>query len=369
MSGWSRRGVLAGASFLPLAAASGGDAQGAEDAITLLLQQNRYSLEDDGFAFLLAEAGHAAYFLLGELHGDNEIPALLHRLWPELWARTYRHMAAELSPWRAARMASGQETPSRSLWSLEEARFIASFAPDALCGCDMEEFRPDLMVEELSRRNPASPALAAMAGRGHYTRADASDMREAFSRIGEIADVNAGGISLREQIRATLDVETIRALRSTKPQTAYQASQRREAVMKTFFTAHFRGSDFKVMARFGRNHMHRGIDRRGIATLGNFIAEYAAGKGQTCFNLACFATGGEVHIDQNTIAWDERGDDPVFAYLAGLNDEGSAGIFDLRPLRPLLHTQPASSPLLAGLRYWADSYDAVLHYPRVTPRP
>ena len=49
----------------------------------------------------------------------------------------------------------------------------------------------------------------------------------------------------------------------------------RETVMKEFFLAHYRaaGGKTKVMTVFGQNHLHRGIDRPGVSTLGNFIAE------------------------------------------------------------------------------------------------
>jgi hypothetical protein len=47
----------------------------------------------------------------------------------------------------------------------------------------------------------------------------------------------------------------------------------------------------------------------------------------------------------------------------------SATIFDLRPLRPLLHQIPPGkrSALQANLIYWADSYDALICYKTVTP--
>ena len=34
----------------------------------------QYDLSSDGYAFLLKEAENASFFMLGELHGENEIP-------------------------------------------------------------------------------------------------------------------------------------------------------------------------------------------------------------------------------------------------------------------------------------------------------
>jgi hypothetical protein len=69
--------------------------------VSVLLSQNQYNLKADGSRFLLDEAQRASFFLLGELHGENEIPAMIRDLWPSLWKTGYRHVAAELSPWAA----------------------------------------------------------------------------------------------------------------------------------------------------------------------------------------------------------------------------------------------------------------------------
>ncbi|MDT7815899.1 MAG: hypothetical protein QOJ42_5815 [Acidobacteriaceae bacterium] len=54
-------------------------------------------LHASGEAVLLEEASEHQYFLLGELHGENEVPNLLSDLWPALWRAGYRHVAAEVS--------------------------------------------------------------------------------------------------------------------------------------------------------------------------------------------------------------------------------------------------------------------------------
>jgi hypothetical protein len=140
--------------------------------------------------------------------------------------------------------------------------------------------------------------------------------------------------------------------------------------MKRQFMTHFKtASRGKVLLRFGRNHMHRGYDARGVSTLGNFIAELATGRGRTAFNVGAFGAGGKATLLGETWDADERKDEPAFALLAA-KAKYAATVFDLRPLRPLLHRIPAEkrSPLQQNLIYWADSYDALICYQTVTPR-
>ena len=70
-------------------------------AISAALVDHQYNLPTGGREFLLNEAAASDFFLLGELHGDNEIPHLLKDLWREMWKEGYRHSAGELSPWAA----------------------------------------------------------------------------------------------------------------------------------------------------------------------------------------------------------------------------------------------------------------------------
>lgn len=71
------------------------------DPIQIEIRLHQYDISKDGRSFLLGEAQKASFFLLGELHGENEIPALLRDLWPAMWQGDYRYIAAELSPWAA----------------------------------------------------------------------------------------------------------------------------------------------------------------------------------------------------------------------------------------------------------------------------
>jgi hypothetical protein len=139
--------------------------------------------------------------------------------------------------------------------------------------------------------------------------------------------------------------------------------------MKELFLAHReQAPQGKVLLRFGRNHLHRGLDARGISTLGNFVAEWALSNGQSVVNVGVFAAGGKEHLAGQTFDADERQDEATFALLAGLSGK-EATLYDLRQLRPMLHGISAEkrTPLEVNLTYWADSYDFLLCYPSVSP--
>jgi len=139
--------------------------------------------------------------------------------------------------------------------------------------------------------------------------------------------------------------------------------------MKELFLAHYRaaGGKPRVMAVFGQNHLHRGIDRRGVSTLGNFIAELAAAEGVRSFHVVLFAAGGKINLF-GLQDIDQRKDDPALGVFAAAA-RYPATLFDLRPIRRALH-RIAPEKLSAsdsGLLFWADSYDAMVCYREVHP--
>ena len=314
-----------------------------DQSIVDLLKVHQYDLATDGKALLEKEAKGVSFFLIGGLHGDKETPALVDSLWPAIG---YRYLAAEMSPWAASRLG---RTHVR--------------------GSDIEELQPHLLIRDLAQLNPNSQALQSMVEltKQGYKRPLAPKLLELAAGMGEVKDAAAGGVSLREQVIKTLEVEVERTRRQGNDRLA--ASVRRETVMKEFFLAHYRtaGGKPKVMAVFGQNHLHRGIDRRGVSTLGNFIAELAAAEGVHSFHVVLFAAGGKINLF-GLQDLDQRKDDAAFAVFAAAA-RYPATVFDLRPIRRALH-QIAPDKLStseSGLLYWADSYDAMVCYREVTP--
>jgi inorganic pyrophosphatase len=113
-----------------------------------------------------------------------------------------------------------------------------------------------------------------------------------------LAPINEDG-STRYQLTLTNRQETEEYFRSYKrgERGKLQASLSRKALMKELFHHHWqRNTKPKVMLCFGRNHLHRGYDRRGVSTLGHFVAELAVAQNVQAFNVAEFSRGG-------TISW------------------------------------------------------------------
>lgn len=348
-----------------------------DDPIRTALTNHQYDLEADGLRFLLDEARNNDFFLLGELHGDNEIPALLRVLWPVMWKQGYRHIAAEVSPWAAHQLEFvpvGKGPAVLALWTKREVSDVHALADsnaNVIWGCDIEEVQPQMLIAELASLNPSDLDLRRMLEltKDGYTRKMAPDLLDLAKRSKGKVDAVLNDVSLRENLIETLEVEKNRLGVDTK----MIAQNERERLMKEQFLKHLRagseaGTSSKVLFRFGRNHLHRGYDARGISTLGNFVAELALGEGKTTFNVGAFGAGGTATLLGDTWNADERKDELAFALLAE-KARYSASVFDLRPLRALLHRIPQEkrSALETNLIYWADSYDALICYKTVTP--
>jgi hypothetical protein len=343
--------VLAGASNVKLA----GQALEPDDEILADLTSHQYDLSNEGRKFLLNESQKSDFFMFGELHGENEIPALLTALWPQMWKEGYRHIAAEVSPWAAYQLEfvqSGKGPEVLGLWTKQQA--ADAHAPagpktTVLWGCDMEEEQPQLLIRELAALNPKDVHLRQMVQltKHEYTRQMAPSLLDLANRTHGGKDQLFNGISLRQNLVATLQIDTDRLV----PDSKLIAQNRRELLMKEQFLGHFRGSKVpeqrsKVLLRFGRNHLHRGYDARGVSTLGNFVAEFAFARGEKVFNVGAFGAGGKASLMGETWDADERQDGLAFALLAKLA-KYPAAVYDLRPVRQLLHSVPQDkrSPL------------------------
>lgn len=342
-----------------------------------LLQKYQYDLATEGQEFLLNESQHASFFLLGELHGAQEIPQLLYLLWPKMNAHGYGHIVAEISPWSAAKLEFGvaPDTLKReALWTNKEARLLkksnSSIEDPTLWGCDMEEVSIDLLIDALAKENPNDDKLNELVAhlRQGYDRKLAPAFLEKLKDYRPSSDIKVNGISLYSNIISSLKVDSARAF----PAARLKAQISRENIMKAYFFTRYRDMPMqhsgKLLFRFGRNHLHRGFDLRGISTLGNFVSELAFAEGLKCFNVAAFAAGGHYSLRDQLFEADERSEDIAFQFLWE-HAKHDRTIFDLRPLRDHLHTirSNSRSELQNRLLYWADSYDAIICYKRVTP--
>jgi hypothetical protein len=344
-----------------------------EESIHAALVAHALPLHGAGEAQLITEARIHDFFLLGELHGEHEIPDLIGDLWPELWKAGYRHVGAEVSPWAAEhleRAKSEDINPAFSLWTQDQAALVRQFAKsdqEVLWGCDIDEGQPQRLIMDIAGLNPGDSKLQQMIDiTSHgYNRKQAPELLNVSETERPTHDAAPGGISLWQDLRATLRVEALRS----NPNTRFAASEARELVMKELFLTHYRQApEGKVFLRFGRNHLHRGYDARGVSTLGNFVAEWTLANHKSVFNVGAFAAGGKEHLAGETFEADERRDELAFASLAGIAGS-TPTLFDLRPLRPLLHSilSDKRTPLEVNLIYWADSYDLLICFPIVSP--
>ena len=344
-----------------------------EESVRAALAAHAVPLREAGEAQLLAEARSHDFFLLGELHGEHEIPELIKDLWPQLWKAGYRHVGAEVSPWTAEHLEQvrgADINPIFSLWTPDQAAVIRQFArPDqeVLWGCDIDEGQPERLILDLAKLNPGDAKLQQMIDiTAHgYNRKQAPKLLSISETEHPAHDATLGGISLWQDLRDTLRVEALRS----NPDTKLAASEARELVMKELVLAHYRQEpEDKVFLRFGRNHLHRGYDARGVSTLGNFVAEWALAENKSVVNVGAFAAGGKEHLANETFNADERQDELTFALLAHIAGS-NATLFNLRPLRPLLHSMAPEkrTPLEVNLISWADSYDLLICYPTVSP--
>ncbi len=324
-----------------------------EDQISAFLRSHQMDLASEGRAFLVDEGSRVSFFLVGGLHGDNETNNLVQALLPRLAPFGYRYAAAEMSAWTANRFFPPANGAIAPVW-----------------GLDIEEGQPDALIRELAAANPQSRPLQSMSAlvKERYRRSQAPQLSALAGQVTDIRDRYYGDVSLLYLIQRTLAVESERL----DPSAELSASVERESFMKQSFVLNYRNAmraDHaapKVVAAFGQNHMHRGIDHRGVSTLGNFIAEFAAAERTRSFHLAIFAAGGKINVG-GLLDADQRKDQLAFELLASAA-KFPATVFDVRPLRQQLRRLP--SPLSArdaNLSYWADSYDAIVCYREVTP--
>jgi hypothetical protein len=348
-----------------------------QDKLPALLKKHQYNLNDNGRKFLLREADEASFFLLGELHGSVEVPQLIYSLWPEMNKYGYRHIAAEVSPWAAEKLEFGKGTDTlmtEGLWTNREARLISSTTKNIesplIWGCDMEEISLDAVIHDLARRNPDVSLFQnwlAMITSGYERKASAALLKTYADQRG-LETKHAKQIPYLENIVTSLRIDSARAFDDSK----LKARLLRENLMKEIFAVHYRNvqkkESEKILLRFGRNHLHRGFDSRGISTLGNFVSELAIYRGLKTFNVAMFATGGQCRLMGESFDADERTEDAAFQFLweQAVYD---GTIFDLRPLRIELHLMQSQglSEVQKRLLYWANSYDAIICFKNVTP--
>jgi len=347
-----------------------------------------------GWDWLVQQARDAHFTLIGEEHGVAETAQLSAALFKALRGSGYTRLAIELSPI----IAQDIETAARrnglqgildfyarpDTWSpmylREEAQFLASVIDAAprnervLWGLDREILSDRYLI---SRLEPKVPSRA----------------RESFARLKEAsANAWAGGAPFifsqnpdpavvsavrsawpnpdrdTDMILRTLE-ESLAINAAARTGTAWASSDRRAQWMRNGFAERLRaeqkrGSQPKVMMKFGYNHMIRGENYVSIFDLGSMPDEVAALGGSRAFHIIVLPGPGSRQAvlgagrSFNSVSSDEfdefrAGDQRLTRVLSNATATGHE-VIDLRALRPLA---------VRGLESWnSDVVRTILGY-------
>ncbi|HMG11710.1 MAG TPA: hypothetical protein VK571_00910 [Gemmatimonadaceae bacterium] len=382
--------VASGLSLLPNRRSSGQSATpprtqqqpGPQARLLEALQRNRLPLTMSdgpagrGWDWLVQQARDAHFTLIGEEHGVAETAQLSAALFKALSGSGYNRMAIELSPIIAQDIESAARRNGLQgildfyarpdTWSpmylREEAQFLASVVDAApknervLWGFDREIFSDRYLI---SRLEPKVPSRA----------------RESFARLKE-ASANAWAGGTPFIFSQNPDPTVVSAVRSAWPNpdrdsdiilrtleeslainavartgTAWASSDRRAQWMRNGFAERLRaeqkrGSQPKVMMKFGYNHMIRGENYVNIFDLGSMPGEVAALVGSRAFHMIVLPGPGSRQAvlgagrSFNSVSSDEfdefqAGDQRLTRVLSNAHAAGHE-VIDLRALRPLV---------------------------------
>ena len=138
----------------------------------------------------------------------------------------------------------------------------------------------------------------------------------------------------------------------------YRSNDVREQNMKDLFMHHYRRAQAagieapKVLAKLGHMHLMKGRNPLNVYTLGNFLLEFARANGHDAFHITV-----SIVNEPDTRYW-SLSENPAYAPLTDLVPVDTTMLFDLRPLRPLIHA--GAIELAPELEAWAFQYDAAL---------
>jgi hypothetical protein len=348
-----------------------------------------------GWDWLVQQARDARFTLIGEEHGVAETAQLSAALFKALRGSGYTRMAIELSPIiaqdieTAARRSGFQGILSfyaePNTWSpmylREEAQFLASVInagpknERVLWGFDREIFSDRYLI---SRLEPRVPRRAKQS----FTR-----LKEASTSSWAQREKNPGPPFLFTQDPAIVsavradwpnpDRESDTILRTLEESlainavartgTAWDSSERRAQWMRNNLAERLReergrGTQPKVMMKFGYNHMIRGANYVNIFDVGSMTDEVAALNGGRAFHILVLPGPGSrqavlgpgrsfVSVSSDEFDEFRTGDQRLTRVLSNANATGHE-VIDLRALRPLA---------MRGLEAWNPDVVRTIH--------
>ena len=325
-----------------------------------------------GWDWLVQKARDARFTLVGEEHGVAETAQLTAALFNALRGSGYTRMAIELSPIiaqdiEAAARRNGLKgildfyaapTTWSPLYLREEAQLIASAVSSApknervIWGLDREIFSDRYLISRLEPRVPTRAREAFARLKQASAAAWASSTPFIFSQNPDPAVVSAVRAEWpnpdRDSDMVMRTLESSLAINAAP--TGWDSSERRAQWMRNGFAERLReeqkrGSQPKVMMKFGYNHMIRGENYANIFDLGSMPDEVAALNGGRAFHIIALPGPGSRQAvlgpgrSFTSVSSDEfdefkAGDQRLTRVLSNTNATGDE-VIDLRALRPL----------------------------------
>jgi hypothetical protein len=371
---------------LAVALAAGVSSLAAQDTVLVrALEQNRHPvrLEDgrllgSGGELLVREGAAARFVALGEEHGIAQIPAFATAWFAALTTHGYSRLAVEVGgvTGRLLDSLAGHGVESLAAFQrahppgvpffvlrpeaelLVAARRAHPDARDVIWGIDYDILGDRYLLERLERAAPAGPARDSV--RAVRDLADSGLLRAVREgNPGHIFLFSASDepfLTLRAALRPAAESEADHAI-ATMQETAainrlfvtgrnWESNNRRVALNKQWFMRHYRAAKAagdsapRVMVKLGANHLYRGLNQTRQYDVGALLAQLAESEGGSSFHLFVVGGPGGRHAQfqpqrmvYEPVPTDEFPGDP----FTGLLYADDWTLFDLRPLRPVLH--------------------------------
>lgn len=358
---------------------------GQDSALVAAFAANRHplrleqgALAGPGGELLIRESGAAQFTLLGEEHGVREIPALAAALLRGVRPRGYRHLAIEVSPLSARRIAeiAGIPEPQRAFEELfrdplnwmpfytmpPETEFLAWAAGRegsyTVWGLDYEVWADRYWLRRLEaivapKARPAVAAARARADSG-FARAARGDPSQIFSFTAPESLFTA----LREAVgpaSGSEPAEILEVLERTvdinRPFLAgrnYESNLKRSTYLKENFLRAYEaargsgGGPPGMLLKFGAFHMERGLNGVRQHDVGWLAGALAEANGSRSFHSLAVGGPGTRHavFDIRTLTYRPQPVEWIEADamrpVREARDSGDFVVFDLRPIRALI---------------------------------
>lgn len=402
----TRRGPFRLPCVVLLVLSGSGDLQAQDrDRLDELLDRNTHwmSAVDDAYAgagadWLLSEAEAAEFLVVGERHGTRETPKLMSWLLRELAPAGFEAYGVEIGP-VSARMLGGMARSDEAMvrltdffvstpfavpffwWQAELESLITAVEKGyEIWGLDQEfvgsgrihlsrlrELAPDEQARALTdawwdremaalaefQRTESSEGALFMA----ITEDELTELREAFAGVGE-AEV------ILDEIAASAIPYQLFASGEN-----YRSNHERIRLMKRHLNDYLKQpggpeptGGGKVILKFGEVHSGRGYSPLNQLDVGNHAAALASLRGGESLHLLVAAR--EYRALDGSVT-DTSSSRPELAPLLQRVEGERWGIFDLRALRPLVHT-PSGREGLEALADVIWAYDVLIVAPTFT---